>query len=443
MKKYFIYFCFTIFISGNFLRCEPIKDSFLKSEVNSEVVSTPGWVQIPFYCSRPTIRIYFQNANSGCIVSNTWYTNDTLWATTNGGTNWISRPFIAEAGAYIIASDYEFNGSMLYLPFYLPSPPYGYFAYISGTTNFGTNWSTIYQESYPNTLISFSRFKICKNIAFMKIMIGSSETMNVSYSAGSSWSGPVYFNGDKVNSPTYFDLNTNVIYGLDVNIYKSSNSGINFSIIKNGISAYERIWAVDSNTVIAVGGTTFSRSTNSGINWTDITYPVSLHSLYFPNVSTGYMTGNSGKMYKTTNKGLNWTEQAIPITNNLIDCYFVSALTGYALGSNNTVFKTTTGGVTQIKKSNEQTISDYELYQNYPNPFNPSTVIKYKIQGTGFVNLRIYDILGKEISVLVNEKQIPGEYKMTWDAKNYPAGVYYYKLTSGNLIQIRKMILLK
>lgn len=85
----------------------------------------------------------------------------------------------------------------------------------------------------------------------------------------------------------------------------------------------------------------------------------------------------------------------------------------------------------------------FSLFQNYPNPFNPATSIKYSVQSSQNIKLVVYDILGKEISTLVNEKQSPGIYEVTFDASNYPSGVYFYKLSADNFSEIKKMVLIK
>ncbi len=91
----------------------------------------------------------------------------------------------------------------------------------------------------------------------------------------------------------------------------------------------------------------------------------------------------------------------------------------------------------------------FELFQNYPNPFNPVTTIKYSIPSLGGVetlhatSLRIYNILGKEVATLVNEKQAPGNYSVQFDASNLPSGIYFYTLRAGNFTATKKMILLK
>jgi len=83
------------------------------------------------------------------------------------------------------------------------------------------------------------------------------------------------------------------------------------------------------------------------------------------------------------------------------------------------------------------------LEQNYPNPFNPSTHLEFGISDLGFVSLRVFDALGKEVAVLVNEDLSPGIYEAVFDGNNYPSGIYYYKLEAGSFSEVRKMILLK
>jgi len=86
----------------------------------------------------------------------------------------------------------------------------------------------------------------------------------------------------------------------------------------------------------------------------------------------------------------------------------------------------------------------FELYQNYPNPFNPSTTITFTIAHYGLVTLQIYDVLGREIAVLLNkEAKSPGTYKIVFNAKNLPSGVYFYSLIANRFSKIKKMILLK
>ncbi|MGB5849103.1 MAG: T9SS type A sorting domain-containing protein, partial [Ignavibacteriaceae bacterium] len=86
---------------------------------------------------------------------------------------------------------------------------------------------------------------------------------------------------------------------------------------------------------------------------------------------------------------------------------------------------------------------DFVLYQNYPNPFNPTTNIKYMINSRQFISLKVYDVLGNEIAILVNEEKPSGTYLVEFDATTLPSGVYMYRLTTGDLSVSKKLILLK
>jgi hypothetical protein len=85
----------------------------------------------------------------------------------------------------------------------------------------------------------------------------------------------------------------------------------------------------------------------------------------------------------------------------------------------------------------------FALSQNYPNPFNPSTNVEFRVKNAGFVELRVYDVLGREVANLVNEKLGPGTYTRTWNAGGMPSGVYFCRLVAGTFIQTRKALLLR
>lgn len=94
-------------------------------------------------------------------------------------------------------------------------------------------------------------------------------------------------------------------------------------------------------------------------------------------------------------------------------------------------------------EDNATIASDYKLNQNYPNPFNPVTHISYTVPKSGQVNLTIFNVLGEEVSKLVNEVIIPGTHTTTWNAENMPSGVYFYRLDAGSFSQTNKLLLIK
>jgi hypothetical protein len=104
------------------------------------------------------------------------------------------------------------------------------------------------------------------------------------------------------------------------------------------------------------------------------------------------------------------------------------------------VFVNPSIGITPISS---EVPKSFSLSQNYPNPFNPNTVIKFQVTGYRFIKLSVYDILGKEVSTLVNEQLHPGTYEVNFDGTNLPSGVYFYNLSAGDYTETKKMILIK
>jgi hypothetical protein len=148
----------------------------------------------------------------------------------------------------------------------------------------------------------------------------------------------------------------------------------------------------------------------------------------------------------------------------------ITIIAGYTIGHGNDPLNSVTAGkitsafVQQFYQSNfddnilgvenegNQIVNEFQLYQNYPNPFNPTTKIKYTIpqsvilseaKNLSQVSLKVFDILGNEIVVLVDEEKPVGNYEVTFDASELPSGVYFYRLQAGGFIQSKKMVLLK
>lgn len=89
------------------------------------------------------------------------------------------------------------------------------------------------------------------------------------------------------------------------------------------------------------------------------------------------------------------------------------------------------------------TVLKFELDQNYPNPFNPTTTIRYKLPEKSFVTIKVYDVIGNQVVVLVNDEKVAGIYEVDFDGKDLSSGIYFYTLKTDNFKETRKMILLK
>lgn len=174
------------------------------------------------------------------------------------------------------------------------------------------------------------------------------------------------------------------------------------------------------------------------------------HSICVDNFCNSYVTGSTVTIKYDSSGIIKW------LINNsynnyfydgafiLIDKYYSVYLTGDGnVQGNINCFLLKFSQSVGVINQNQNIVNNYILFQNYPNPFNLSSNIKYQISKSDFVNLKIYDIVGKEIATLVNEKQSPGTYEVSFDGTNYPSGVYFYKLIAGDYSETKKMVLIK
>jgi hypothetical protein len=99
--------------------------------------------------------------------------------------------------------------------------------------------------------------------------------------------------------------------------------------------------------------------------------------------------------------------------------------------------------ITAVKETESEIPARFSLSQNYPNPFNPATTITYMVPKSVHVKLIVYDLLGREISRLINEEKQEGSYSVFFDASQLPSGLYLCRLTAGEYTMVKKMLLLK
>lgn len=125
---------------------------------------------------------------------------------------------------------------------------------------------------------------------------------------------------------------------------------------------------------------------------------------------------------------------AYPFTQN--DYFYASDIEGYLTVLRLDSVSTGVSGSPTIP-------AGFSLEQNYPNPFNPETTIRYSVEGPEWVELRVFDILGREVSTLVNGRKETGSYEAIWDASGFPSGVYLYRLQAGGMVESRRMVVAK
>ncbi len=210
----------------------------------------------------------------------------------------------------------------------------------------------------------------------------------------------------------------------------------------------------DTNTVYAGMEGVVIKTTDGGATWnpTGLTNtPYYFYGMAFNwtfNLYAGGSTSSNEFGLFYSNDTENWVEvqTEIPIKgiSSMISANVVAIPEAYTifLGTfGDGVFKISSLPIDVDDKNN--LLNKFSLFQNYPNPFNPTTNIKFRIANFGFVSLKIYDVLGREVATLVNEEKQPGEYEVEFDGSELASGIYFYQLKAGDFIETRKIILSK
>ena len=411
-----------------------------------------GWFPLNTGTSENLFSTYFTDVNTGYTVG--W--NGAAFKTTNAGINWAALNVSTTDWLYFVVFTDANTG-------FITSGGESLFSgNIYKTTNGGNNWDSLTLPLYRNY---YNLFFLNSNTGYAG---GAGGVILKTTDGGSTWETQISGGGlYHILSICFTDVNTGYAaetYGNGVtgHILKTTNGGTNWAVIYDysGDGGFCSIDFIDANTGIAVGGNGINpsagtgiifRTTDGGNDWTIINYPSTLlWTVRFITPSIGYTIGASynptkGEIFKTTNGGLNWYSQNSNTSTFLTSCYFTNQSTGYVSGYNGTMVKTTNGGgnFVSIEPVNNEIPSQFHLSQNYPNPFNPITNLEFEISDLGFVSLKVFDVLGNEVSTLVNSEIKPGTYNYKFDASGLPSGVYYYRLSTINHSETKSMILLK
>jgi photosystem II stability/assembly factor-like uncharacterized protein len=160
---------------------------------------------------------------------------------------------------------------------------------------------------------------------------------------------------------------------------------------------------------------------------------------------TAIAVGDSGTLLRTTNSGVSWSLLPLWTTNSLRAVSFSDVIQGTIVGEGGTILNTLQGGIpSAVTPSREVALPlSYALSQNYPNPFNGMTNFEYRIADCGFVSVKIFDILGRQVATLVDGEKLPGVYRVQWNAANSASGVYFCRMQARGFVQSRKVMLLR
>lgn len=374
--------------------------------------------------------VYFTNQFTGFACGD----KGILISSTNGGINWL----VSNLGTNYSLKDIQFVNNQTGFIGGWDVIPNGI---IFRTSNGGGSWQTVYNDSSQIAAIHF----IDQNTGWAA---GSLGYIIKTTNSGINWVR-TRFETMNLNEICFIDNNTGFA-GKNSGLYRTTNGGLNWvQSSSNHTGSVQFI----GNTGFAFTNTTSAffllKSTNAGNNWQQ--YQVAggqYQKLYFVNEQTGWLVAGN-QIRKTTNGGVNWFIQAGG-SNSVygIGLHFIDENYGWCVGMYGGIMRTTSGGI-GITTISTEIPKTFILFQNYPNPFNPVTKIRFSIPYSGgihggrYVLLKVYDILGKEIAVLVNENLTPGIYEADWNASEVSSGIYFYSLFTDNYKQTRKMVVVK
>jgi photosystem II stability/assembly factor-like uncharacterized protein len=307
--------------------------------------------------------------------------------------------------------------------------------------NGGTSWSDITPAGSTGLQIRDMELYSDKSI-----LLGTNDFIKRSTDNGNTW---ITINNG---------LLRNWIYNLAINeegsifatttnsLYKSDSIDGQFIILKDSVNIPwgNGIATGKSGLVIYTCDEGIFRSTQYGNNWAQI----SEHSAYSVSIFEGdYVVAGLREgqgMLFSSDKGDSWINLSEGLPSNSSVTWTSIDHLGflYAGFSGRSLFKSVSEVTSVVRKSMFPEVN-FVLSQNYPNPFNPTTSISYQIKERGLVQLRVYNILGKEVVTLVKEEQTQGYYSAKFNGSNLPSGVYFYQLKAGEFIQTKKMILIK
>jgi len=381
----------------------------------------------------------------------------------NCQSQWVQTDEAGACGyAFALLGDNIFAGSL-------------YFG-VFRSTNDGINWT---QTSLSNVTI-YSLATLGNNIF---AGMGNGNGVYRSTNNGINWTQTVFSYYPNINALTTFG--NNIFAGTSYGIYLSTDYGANWNPTSL-YYGYAYSLAVCGNNIIAgLGGSGVHTSSNNGANWTPTTMnnktvlslAISGNNIYAGTGTSGnigvYFSSNNGRkwnhigltystvfalalsgnnifagtnagVYLSTNNGANWVLKNQGFFG-IFDVYSLLIKDNYILaGTSQAVWRRNLSEILTDEQSISSEIpASYSLFQNYPNPFNPVTRIRYDLPRAGVVRLAVYDVMGREIESLVNERQAAGSYEAVWDGTRFASGVYFYRLTAEGYSETRKMILIR
>lgn len=231
----------------------------------------------------------------------------------------------------------------------------------------------------------------------------------------------------------------------------SGSSATSTTITFNGVTSFSQFIIASGSSPLPVELTSFSANTLDGkiiLNWETAT---EVNNYGFSIERTGEtVSGGNGEWVEigfvqgsgNSNSPKEYTfVDSIPLAGNLK--YRLKQIDTDGSYDYYSTIAEVSFNPTGVNENGFPLPKEFALLQNYPNPFNPATAISYQLSSSSNVTLKIYDVLGGEITTLVSEKQNAGKYSVVFDGGKYSSGVYLYRITADNFVQTKKLLLLK
>jgi photosystem II stability/assembly factor-like uncharacterized protein len=358
--------------------------------------------------------------------------NEGIYYSDDNGENWIQSKL-----NHINVYDFTSNGSAIF------AGTDRYTNYDTGgvfiSTDNGINWNiTNLRAKIINALNCFNS-KFYAGAAYEGIYTSTNNGINWVHLTSLPGCVPYCFfqRGGKIFSGMFRDNHYQT-----TGLYFTTNNGSSWDSVM-GIKSVGRISA-NSNYLFGSCNDSSGpiRSSNEGVSWITTSLLKGTWDVITNNNYVFAGTTMNG-IYMSSDNGTTWRAKNEGILNNNIHGLLIYNGFIFAGSYGKGIYRRTIQDITEVKQNCTEIPENFSLSQNYPNPFNPNTIIRFQIKDSRFVTLKIYDILGKEIATLVNEKQSPGTYEVSWDGSAYPSGVYFYKLISGDFTVTKKMLMIK
>jgi photosystem II stability/assembly factor-like uncharacterized protein len=402
--------------------------------ISTANVCYPQWVNL----NTPASRINcVDNINTTLFIG----TDAGVYRSTNNGLNWVpassglSSQFVyrmAVSGTNIFVS--LSGNNVIFL-----------------STNLGQNW-TLASGGLPNVYY-YSLFA-----SGSYLYAGTSAGVYSTTNNGTNWVS----SGLTGIIITSFAKSGSILFAgtSGSGVYKSTDSGINWSACNNGLTTLTINAMVTMETDIFAGtnyGGAVYKTTNFGADWIEanggITFLQIRDLAALNNHIFAAANDYDGCIYHSTNAGAYWItrNQGFGIEVPTFNCLHILNDYVYAGTYSTNLWRRPYQDLIGILPISSEVPDEFSLEQNYPNPFNPVTKIKFDMPNStpltplqrGTTSLKVFDVTGREVQTLVNEVLQPGTYEVIFDGMGLNSGVYFYQLVTGSYIETRKMILLK